>query len=272
MVQRVKAAFIEPMLLLRTDTLPDEPARWEYQLKLDGYRAIAFKTGGTVHLRSRNDNDFSAPVPGRRAGPREAAGRDRDRRRARRARRRRAAVVQRAAELRLVEHAGCLLRLRRDGARRPRRQARDARVRGASCSSGRSCRSSPSRCATSAPLEASLPDLIHSVKAQGLEGLVAKRRDSRYEPGLRSGAWLKMRINRGQEFVIGGYTRRHEDLRRADLRLLRRRPSDLRRAHPQRLHAGAARAAVQEVPSRWRSPSARSRTCRRRRAAGGGRD
>src|SRR5205085_4749202 len=55
-------------------------------------------------------------------------------------------------------------------------------------------------------LEASLRDLIHSVKAQGLEGLVAKRRDSRYEPGQRSGAWMKMRINEGQEFVIGGYT------------------------------------------------------------------
>ena len=55
-------------------------------------------------------------------------------------------------------------------------------------------------------LDASLHDLVASVKAQGLEGLVAKRRDSRYEPGLRSGAWQKMRVNRGQEFVIGGYT------------------------------------------------------------------
>jgi len=55
-------------------------------------------------------------------------------------------------------------------------------------------------------LDASLRDLIHAVKTQGFEGLVAKRRDSRYEPGLRSGAWMKMRINRGQEFVIGGYT------------------------------------------------------------------
>jgi len=55
-------------------------------------------------------------------------------------------------------------------------------------------------------LNASLKDLIHSVKAQGLEGLVAKRRDSRYEPGLRTGAWQKMRVNQGQEFVIGGYT------------------------------------------------------------------
>lgn len=55
-------------------------------------------------------------------------------------------------------------------------------------------------------LEGSLADLIQSVKAQGLEGLVAKRGDSRYESGLRSGAWQKMRINQGQEFVIGGYT------------------------------------------------------------------
>jgi ATP-dependent DNA ligase len=54
-------------------------------------------------------------------------------------------------------------------------------------------------------LKARLRDLIHSVKAQGLEGLVAKRRNSWYEPGLRSGAWMKMRVNQGQEFVIGGY-------------------------------------------------------------------
>ncbi len=35
---------------------------------------------------------------------------------------------------------------------------------------------------------------------------MAKRLDSAYEPGGRSGAWLKMRVNQGQEFVIGGYT------------------------------------------------------------------
>ena len=51
-----------------------------------------------------------------------------------------------------------------------------------------------------------MPTLIEAVKAQGLEGLVAKRRNSRYEGGQRSGAWQKMRVNRGQEFVIGGYT------------------------------------------------------------------
>ncbi len=57
------ARFIAPMLLQRTDSLPDS-AQWLYELKLDGYRAIAFKRGGTVHLRSRNDNDFSERYPG----------------------------------------------------------------------------------------------------------------------------------------------------------------------------------------------------------------
>jgi ATP-dependent DNA ligase len=40
------------MLLLRTDSLPNDGDRWEYQLKFDGYRAIAFKSGGKLHLRS----------------------------------------------------------------------------------------------------------------------------------------------------------------------------------------------------------------------------
>jgi bifunctional non-homologous end joining protein LigD len=63
MPSKVTARFIELMLLLRTDALPTDAERWEYQLKLDGYRAIAFKTGGRVHLRSRNDNDFSVRYP-----------------------------------------------------------------------------------------------------------------------------------------------------------------------------------------------------------------
>src|SRR6185295_4261773 len=59
MPPRVKAGFIPPMLLVRTEKLPEDTTRWAYQLKLDGYRAIAFKTGGKVYLRSRNDNSFN---------------------------------------------------------------------------------------------------------------------------------------------------------------------------------------------------------------------
>jgi bifunctional non-homologous end joining protein LigD len=40
---------------------------------------------------------------------------------------------------------------------------------------------------------------------QGLEGVVAKRLDSRYEPGSRSGAWLKIKNHMGQELVVGGW-------------------------------------------------------------------
>jgi ATP-dependent DNA ligase len=50
------------MLLQRTETLP-EAAEWLYQLKIDGYRALAFKTGGRMQLRSWNDKDFTLRYP-----------------------------------------------------------------------------------------------------------------------------------------------------------------------------------------------------------------
>jgi len=56
------ARFIEPMLLRQMARLR-EGAQWLYELKLDGYRAIAFKSGGKVRLRSRNDKDFTARYP-----------------------------------------------------------------------------------------------------------------------------------------------------------------------------------------------------------------
>ena len=59
---------------------------------------------------------------------------------------------------------------------------------------------------SSPQLQRPMNELIEAVCSQGLEGLVAKKRTSRYESGQRSGAWQKMRVNRGQEFVIGGYT------------------------------------------------------------------
>jgi DNA ligase D-like protein (predicted ligase) len=57
----------------------------------------------------------------------------------------------------------------------------------------------------SAVLDAGPKDLIPAVKSQGLEGIVAKRSDSRYESGERSAHWVKFRVNKGQELVIGGY-------------------------------------------------------------------
>jgi len=53
--------------------------------------------------------------------------------------------------------------------------------------------------------EASADAMLQSAREQGMEGVVAKRRSSKYEPGKRSGAWAKFRLNSGQELVIGGY-------------------------------------------------------------------
>jgi len=55
-------------------------------------------------------------------------------------------------------------------------------------------------------IEAAPTDLIRVAKEFGFEGIVAKRKDSYYESGKRTGAWVKYRVNRGQEFIIGGYT------------------------------------------------------------------
>ena len=192
------------MLLRPTSQLPTGPS-FAYELKLDGFRAVAFKSGGRVQLRSRNNKDFNGKYP---------------------------ALVQALAPMpdeTVIDGEVVAV----DGAGRPSFNALQNYTPGAAplvyyvfdvmILGGRDVMSQrlaarrallrsevltkltePIR--ESPELDAALPDLIATVKAHGLEGLVAKRRGSRYEPGQRSGAWLKMRVNRGQEFVIGGYT------------------------------------------------------------------
>jgi bifunctional non-homologous end joining protein LigD len=48
-------------------------------------------------------------------------------------------------------------------------------------------------------------EIVRAAREQGLEGIVAKTKDSVYETGQRSGAWLKYKTAPGQELVIGGY-------------------------------------------------------------------
>jgi DNA ligase D-like protein (predicted ligase) len=55
-------------------------------------------------------------------------------------------------------------------------------------------------------IDATPTQLIPLVKEFGFEGIIAKRNDSCYEIGKRSGSWLKYKVNKSQEFVIGGYT------------------------------------------------------------------
>jgi DNA ligase D-like protein (predicted ligase) len=202
---RGKASFIKPMLLLRADTLPSDGGEWEYQLKLDGYRAIAFRTGGKVHLRSRNDNDFGtrysyilrglAGMPPETIIDGEVVALDETGRPS-------FNLLQNYAsgDATIVFFVFDVMMLRgRDLTGQPlvtRRELLEQKIL--------PTLRDPVRYA--APLDAPLSSLVHAVKTQGFEGLVAKRRDRRYEAGLRTGAWMKMRVNQGQEFVIAGYT------------------------------------------------------------------
>jgi DNA ligase D-like protein (predicted ligase) len=199
------ATFIEPMLLQPTTALPDDRTRWEYQIKLDGYRAVAFKADGHVHLRSRNGNDFGAryaPVlkgleklPPGTVIDGEIVALDDDGRPS-------FNLLQNyaAGSARLAYFVFDVMVLRgRDVMGEPlsvRRTILETKIVPKLLDPVRHL----------GPLDVPLSVLVQSAKAQGFEGLVAKRSDSRYEPGLRSGAWQKMRVNRGQAFVIGGYT------------------------------------------------------------------
>ncbi len=58
----------------------------------------------------------------------------------------------------------------------------------------------------SAPVEGRGEDYYRAATAQGLEGVMAKKKDSPYEPGVRSGAWLKIRADKSCDCVIAGYT------------------------------------------------------------------
>src|SRR5205814_5873054 len=57
----------------------------------------------------------------------------------------------------------------------------------------------------SVTLDAAPSELVKAACDFGFEGIVAKRRDSVYESGKRTGAWVKCRVSPGQELVIGGY-------------------------------------------------------------------
>ena len=192
------------MLLVRTEKLP-EGANWLYELKLDGFRSVAFKSGGKVHLRSRNDKDFNtaypaivkalADLPDETVVDGEVVALDESGRPSFNALQNygsaKTPIIYYVFDLIVLEG----VHLMREPLSR-RRELLEQKILPRL--------TEPVK--YSSELDSDLPDLIQSVKRLGLEGLIAKRRDSRYEPGVRSGAWRKMRVNKGQEFVIGGYT------------------------------------------------------------------
>lgn len=194
--------FMSPMLLLSTVALPEGPA-WQYELKLDGYRALGYRRDRTVHLRSRNDKDLSlrypavvgalTALPDNTLIDGELVALDGEGRPSFNALQNGGSVV--------VYYAFDLLVLDGRDVTRESLEARRALLE----TQVLPRLADPIKYIP--PFDVPLAMLVQSVKAQGLEGVVAKRRDSVYEAGLRSGAWMKMRVNRSQDFVIAGYTR-----------------------------------------------------------------
>jgi DNA ligase D-like protein (predicted ligase) len=202
---KAKAKFIEPMLLEPTTALPDDPKRYEYGIKLDGYRAIAFKTGGKVSLRSRNDNDFSrrygivltglAGLPDETVIDGEIVALDEEGRPS-------FMLLSQwmPGSTPILYYVFDVMMLAgRDLTREPFKVRRDLLRKEVLPTL-----TEPVRYAE--PVDVPLDKLIASVKQFGFEGVVGKRLDSPYEPGLRTGKWQKLRVNQSQEFVIGGYT------------------------------------------------------------------
>jgi DNA ligase D-like protein (predicted ligase) len=198
-----KAEFIEPMECAPVTKLLDGPER-VYEIKLDGYRAIAVKSNSSVNLFSRRHKSFNHQYPHLVEALAELPE---------------GTVVD--GEVVALDDSGRpnfnLLAQFRSGASRIHYFIFDLLVcndhdltklplseRRETMKSVLKLRSPQIRIAEQ--FEVSASDMLAAVRQQQLEGVIGKRKDSLYEAGKRSGAWVKCRANRGQELVIGGYT------------------------------------------------------------------
>jgi bifunctional non-homologous end joining protein LigD len=201
-------------MLAGTGGLPRDESRWSFEVKWDGVRAIAYIKPGRLRMESRNLNDITEAYPEVRGILRDVGMRD--------------LVLD--GEIVAFDEGG-----------RPSFERLQRRMHVTSPSSirrlsksmpvvyaifdllyldGRSLMGMPyeQRRERLEELELGGPAwrvpaahpgrgqaLLEATAAQGLEGIVAKRLDSRYEPGRRTGAWVKIKHTRRQELVIAGW-------------------------------------------------------------------
>jgi bifunctional non-homologous end joining protein LigD len=203
-------------MLAGAGELPRDESRWSFEVKWDGVRAIAYAKPGRLRLESRNLNEITDAYP-------EVRG------------------ILRDLGMREVVLDGEIVAFDQSRPPRPSFERLQRRMHVTSPSSirrlsksmpvvyaifdllyldGHSLMGLPyeERRARLEELELSGPAwrvpaahprhgkaLLDATEAQGLEGIVAKRLDSRYEPGRRTGAWVKIKHTRRQELVIAGW-------------------------------------------------------------------
>lgn len=202
---------LRPMLAT-SGGLPPEDGAWAYEVKWDGVRAIVAVEPGRLTVTSRNGNDVTSSYPelaavaaqlgdarvlldGEIVAFDEQGRTDFGRLQSRMHVRSPSAALQRSRPVQLllfdllhVDDTSLL-----DSSYDDRREALDALV--------------PPGPAWQVPpaFPGGGPDLLDATRAQGLEGLVAKRRDSRYQPGRRSDCWIKLKHVRRTSAVIAGW-------------------------------------------------------------------
>ncbi|MGA9576232.1 MAG: hypothetical protein WBV90_01310, partial [Terrimicrobiaceae bacterium] len=195
--------FIEPMQCKSLTAALPSNGKWTFEIKFDGYRCIATKVRQEVTLFSRHKKVLNKRFPGvvdalasldsafvldGELVALDSKGRPSFQ------------TLQNNLSGTLPVYFYCFDLLNRDGENlvsSPIEQRRDLL---------HSIVAAPEDPLRLSPLlQASSGQVLEAVRKLGLEGVVGKRIGSIYEPGQRSGAWIKLRTNMEQEFVIGGY-------------------------------------------------------------------
>jgi bifunctional non-homologous end joining protein LigD len=204
-----------PMLATPATKIPQDEADWSFEVKWDGIRALAFVSGGRIRLEARSGRDVSHRYPelsalGRALGSTEVVldgeivaldpttGRP---------------SFERLQRRMHVESESAIRRLRQDVPityvvfdllwldghpttglpySERRRMLEALNLNGSSWH-------------TPAAHPGEGQALLDATASAGLEGVVAKRLDSVYEPGVRTRQWLKIKNHLSQDFVVGGY-------------------------------------------------------------------
>ena len=205
---------IEPMFSKPGDRIPTPDTAWGFEFKWDGIRALAYVDGGRVRLRSRSGEDVTPRYPeihamGRALGSNEVildgevVALDENGRPSFEEIQQRMGLSSESEIRRKMKtvpvHYMVFDLLWHDGhslMEQPYTERRTAleklKLNGASWQ-------------TPAYEKGGGAAVFEASRKGGLEGVLAKRLDSKYEPGKRSGAWMKIKNRYRQELVIGGW-------------------------------------------------------------------
>ena len=207
----LKTAFpasVSPMLATLS-AIPRKPGKWWFEPKLDGFRTLAFKNADRVWLQSRRGIKVTDMYPDQIEGIKHQAADqvildgemvafDSDGRICFQCLQNRGANTARTRQMATVYYVFDILYL--DG----------YNVTGAVLEDRRKLLNDVFRKGHNIQLveqfSADGNTVFQAAIENGLEGIIAKRPDSRYEPGKRSDNWLKIKAVSSEDFVIGGFT------------------------------------------------------------------